>query len=249
VVHEPGLVVDSSPTQFGQMGLLLADSPTSFIFRHPKTSEQALVDGAEKTWKFLDMDDNAGEVMASIVVSGIGGLLTALFTGVPEREIEAAEKRMLRELSQNTLLCSISNRLQTLLEIRGSPALVLVPSELATNLAGQTNRDYSVLNALGIDSVMELAIQHQGFQARHNGNPPMTLEAAIALHITRVSDGTLLFSRSLRYRGHQHRFTGWADENGKKFRSELNRAGRIIASNILDEILSRQRHPTQASVP
>jgi hypothetical protein len=54
----------------------------------------------------------------------------------------------------------------------------------------------------------------------------------------------LLFTSPIHYRGHQHRFTHWAQDDARNFRSELRRVGRVIGRSVVDEILV----PTQANL-
>ena len=166
-------------------------------------------------------------------------------TGVSVGEIQKAENRMQQALEENPLLCGISNCVQSLLEAQGSPPLIPIPGVIANelNAAHPTNRNYHLLTAIGVDTLMEIRIERQGFLARKPGNPPMTMEAVALVYLTSVPDGTLLFTAPVHYLGHQHRFTRWADENARSFRSDLKRVGHKVGRDIVDQLFT----PTSAA--
>jgi hypothetical protein len=229
---------EASPSEFGRMGLLLPEGSGYFDFRYPRTTGQAFLHTAEETIEFTDLDDGLDEIAAGLVLSGTVGLIGSAITGVPKHQIEAAEKTLRRALEEQPLLPGITNRLHAFIDERGLSPLMVVPEDIASRLNASfpSERDYSPLLPLGIDSVMEFVVERHGFGAPERGNPPMMMEATIHIYITRVSDGTLLFSSPVEYRGHQHRFTHWAAEDARKFRGELKRAGRMVSRSIVDQV-------------
>jgi hypothetical protein len=242
ILTEAAPLDESSRSTFGRIGLLVPESSPAFVFEHPLTrnSAAAIENSAEKTWDFAEWDDGLGEMAARIIISGVGGVIGGALTGVPQRDIDAAEKDLRVVLRQSPVLPGISNRVQSFVEAQGNSALAVIPAELAAclNDAEPNDRDYSPLVPLGIDSVMEIVVEWHGFRAREGSNPLMALEAIVQVHITRVSDGALLFSGPIRYQGHQHRFTHWAQDNARNFRSELRRVGRMVGRSVVDEILA-----------
>ena len=238
VTSPPVGVREARPSDFGRIGLLLPNGARPFDFRYPRTTGEAFFHTAEKTWKTSDLDDGVGEILAGIVLSGTAGLIGAAITGVPKQEIEAAERTLRRALDEDPLLFGITNRLHEFIDERGLPPLMILPEDIAARLSASfpSERDYSPLLPLRIDSVMEFVVQRHGFAAPGRGNPPMTMEATIQIHITRVSDGVLLFSSPIQYHGHQHRFMHWAAEDARKFRNELKRASRMVGLSIVDQM-------------
>jgi len=245
--YSPGrarIVSDVTPAEepvrstFGRVGLFLPEAPSGFVFRYPRNVSETIVHTAEKTWKGLDLDHGAEEVVTGLVVSGFVGLFSGFFFGVPQHDIEQAERELQKALRETPLQPSISSRVQSYLEAHGQPALQVIPPEIAAelNATALTNRDYRTLAGLGIDSLMEIVVEQHGFDAEGRGNPPMTVQASVQIYITRVSDGTVLFNSPLEYRGHKHRFLSWAEDDARKFRGELRRAGRVVAQSIVQQV-------------
>jgi hypothetical protein len=239
-------VEESVRSNFGRVGLLLPEFSPAFVFQFPRNIGEAMENAAEKTWEFGDWDDGVDDFAAGLFISGLFGVIGGAITGVPQQEMDAAEKELRLGLRENPLLLGISNRVQSFVKAQGHPPLVIVPPELAAalNSADLATRDYRPLVPLGIDSVMEIVVERHGFQARESSNPSMTMEAIFHVHITRVSDGALLFTTPIHYQGHKHRFTEWAEDDARKFRSELRRVGRMVGRGVVEQVLI----PTRAGL-
>jgi len=231
VLNEPMPLPQSVRTTFGRVGLLPPESDPRTSFRYPDNTGTAMVRAAEKTWKHIDLDDGAGEIVAGLFVSSVAGVIGGFFTGLPQREIDAGEKELHRALQEVPLLPGIHKQVLTLSQTEGSPSLITVPEQLFAELRaqGETNRDYRSLSKLGIDSVMEIAVYRQAFRANDRINPPMTFDTSIHVYVTRVSDGATLFVLPLDYRSRSYRFKEWAAQDARKFRAELKRIQRVDA--------------------
>ncbi len=229
---------ESVRSSFGRVGILLVDRGPTFNFKYPKSTADATVDIAESTWKSGDYDDGVGDFVAGLVFSGTVGLIGGAVAGVPQSAIVEAEELMREALRQQPVVAEISGRIQTCFDQRGQPAPIVIPAELATNLVATTldERDYSTLSPLGIDSVMEIAVDWHGFATTDQGNPPMSMEANVWVNITRMSDKAVLFTSPVHYHGHQHRFRCWASEDARRFRSELRRIGRMVGQSVVEQV-------------
>lgn len=229
---------ESVRSSFGRVGILLADRGPTFDFHYPRTTAEATADIAESTWKAGDYDDGLDDFAAGLVFSGTVGLIGGAMFGISEPMIADAEGVMRDALQQQPVLAEISGRIQSCFDQRGQPAPIVIPMEFATNLATATleERDYSKLGALGIDSVMEIAVDCHGFRTPDPGNPPMTMEANVTVNITRISDKSVLFASPVHYHGHQHRFLCWASEDARRFRSELRRIGRMVGQSVVEQV-------------
>ena len=237
VLNEPMPLPQSVRTTFGRVGLLPPESDPRTSFHYPDNTSTAMVRAAEKTWKHIDLDDGAGEIVAGLFVSSVAGVVGGYLTGLPQREIDAGEMELRRALREVPLLPGIHDQVMMLLQKQGNPSLIAVPEQMFATLRarGETNRDYRSLSRLGIDSVMEIAVYRQAFRANDRINPPMSFDASIHVYVTRVSDGTTLFVSPLDYRSHSYRFKEWAAQNAKKFRAELKRIQRVIAEAIIEQ--------------
>jgi hypothetical protein len=145
---------------------------------------------------------------------------------------------MRQALKQQPLMAEISSRIQARFEQRGEAPPVVIPPELAGELATTPleERDYYSLTALAIDSVMEISVEWHGFMKADTGNPPMMMEAIVNVQISRVSDGALLFSSPIHYHGHKHRYTCWAEQDARRFKSELRRIGRMVGQGVVEQV-------------
>ena len=220
----------------GRVGLLFHDRAPAFTFRYPRTVGDAMVNSAEKTWDFIDLDDGADEIVAGLLVSGMAGIIGGAITGVSAADIQRAEQVMQRALQEHSIVNGISNQIQFSFADRGRPSPIIIPHELAAGLAEAEpdQRDYGPVKALGVDSVMELVVASYGFRARERSNPPMALEAAVVVRVTRLSDTNTLVHSVIRYHGHQHRFMRWAAEDALQFKSDLKRIGRMVGRNAVE---------------
>ena len=229
---------DSVRSSFGRVGLLLVDRGTPFSFQYPRNGTEATVDIAKSTWKEGDYDDGVDDFVAGLIFSGTVGLIGGAVVGVPQSSIVAAEEVMRQSLQQQPVIAEISSRIQTCFDQRGQPAPIVIPPEFAADLAEEDpdKRDYCALSSLDIDSVMEIAVEWHGFRTPGTSNPPMTMEATVRVHITRVSDGAVLFASPVHYHGHQHRFRCWAAEDARRFRSELRRIGRMVGQSVVEQV-------------
>ena len=241
IVSQAAPLDESTRSSFGRVALLVTEHDAGFGFRHPLNKAHAVGNAAVKTWDTLyaeDEDLGLDGLLFSWIVSGVSGVFGGLATGVPQSEIDAAEKQLSVVLKENPLLPGISNRLQFVLQRRGSQPLVEIPSVIAAELNATLpeDRDYRPLHAIGVDTLVEIRVVQHGFEAKEQANPPMIAEAKAHVEITRVPDGTTVFSGPIHYRGHQHRFTKWADEDAKRFRSELKRTERVIGRSIADQV-------------
>lgn len=239
IVSQAIPVEESTRSSFGRVGLLLPESRPGFGFRYPMNTKRAMGHAAEKTWDTIsDEEDGFADFLLDGVISGVFGVFGGLATGVPQHEIDAAEKQMWQVLKENSLLHGISNRVQTFIQTQGSPPLIEIPEVIAVELRAveRTNRNYQLLTAIGIDTLIEISLNRHNFQAEERSNPPMKMEAVAEVDITQVWDGAPLFNNRIEYSGHQHRFTEWAAEDARRFRSELKRAGRVIARSIVDQV-------------
>src|SRR5262249_37518801 len=150
----------------------------------------------------------------------------------------AAMQRALRDQPLPEALC------RQLLEVANRsarPRVVNVPPGQAAPILAQsvTNRDYRSLAGLGIDSVLEIRIERQRFKADESApNPPMSFDATVIVYITRIDDGTLLFAGPLEYCSRKRRFCEWGGEEAKHFRKELNRAQRVLAGMMFEQLFS-----------
>jgi hypothetical protein len=78
----------------------------------------------------------------------------------------------------------------------------------------------------------------QWFEDAYGLNPALTYSAKVEVDVTRVSDGALLHSGHLDYRGHQMRFTEWAANDAQAFRAETERARRAFAWAIMEQLFA-----------
>ena len=240
IVSQAAPLDESARSSFGRTGLLLSRHDAGFGFAYPMNKAHAVGNAAAKTWDTLydDTDPGLDGFLFGLVVSGVSGVIGGMATGVPQSEIDAAEKQLASVLKENPLLPGISNRLQFVLQKRGLGPLVEVPPLLADELNSvfPDDRNYLPLSAIGIDTLIEVRVDQHSFAAKEHANPRMTAEAKARVEIRSVPDGTLLFSGPIHYRGHQYRFREWAADDAKKFRSELKCTERVIGRTIADQV-------------
>ena len=85
---------------------------------------------------------------------------------------------------------------------------------------------------------ISVRVSGQWFEPADGFNPPLIYSASVHLDVMRVSDGAVLHSGHLDYRGHQMRFTEWAANDAKAFRAETERARRAFAWAVMEQLFA-----------
>ena len=185
-----------------------------------------------------ELKDDAGSFVVSLLVGHValfGGALGGMFAGVPEAEIQRGEKMLRAAHAERSPDARLGQELQAIAERQHAPNFIVLPPEFNASRAGETNWPPAALPP-GVDSVLRCRVVDQQFIGRRGVNPPMTFALNVELQVRRATDGAVLYSRELDYRGARRRFTAWAEEDARRFRHEMTRASKILATVIAEQL-------------
>lgn len=248
IINEPAPLPETTRASFGMVAMLPTGSTPEFGFTHPATPTEAMLPIAASTFSVLsssaDGDRNlreaAGKIALAVLLSGTVGVIGGVITGVPEEKLKECEATMRQALQEQPLEPAIQSRLQHVAAKVRFSNLISVPASAAAklNLQSATNRDYRALASVGFDSLLSVRVSGQWFEDANGLNPALTYSARVDVDVIRVSDGAVLHSGHLDYRGHQMRFTEWAANDAKAFRAETERARRAFAWAIMEQLFA-----------
>jgi hypothetical protein len=248
IINEPAPLPETTRANFGVVAMLPTGSAPEFGFKHPATPTEAMLPIAAATFNVLasgeDGDHNlrevAGRIAIGLLVSGTVGVIGGIITGVPDEKLKECEATMRQALQEQPLEPAIQSRVQQMAGKARFSGLIPVPASAAAKLNWQsaTNRDFRALTNAGCDSLLTVRVLGQWFEDAHGLNPALTYSARVDVDVIRVSDGTVLHSGHLDYRGHQMRFTEWAANDAKAFRAETERARRAFAWAIMEQLFA-----------
>ena len=248
IINEPAPLPEKTRASFGVVALLPSGSAPEFQFTHPATPTEAMLPIAATTFNVLKEDaegdrnlrEAAGKIALAVLISGTVGVIGGLMVGVPEEVLKECEASMREAVQEQPLEPAIRSRVQQVAAKARCSGLVSVPASAAAKLDLQsvTNRDFRALGNLGFDSLLSVRVSGQWFEQADGFNPPLTYAASVHLDVMRVSDGAVLHSGHLDYRGHQMRFTEWAANDAKAFRAETERARRAFAWAVMEQLFA-----------
>lgn len=244
IVNEPMPVSPAQRSSFGVIGVLPADLAAHFEFGLPASpGEAADVIGARAFISLADtsMESDEGrrgrqmeEIAFSAALADVIGAFGGVLAGVPEGDVKRAQSAMSQALHDNPLEPGVETRLERLAAKKHCPNLVPVPETVRAWLKGNAVRKENLpaLSGSGIDSVLCLQAEGERFVPGGGLNPPMAVDINLRLQIVRVTDGRVLFDKTLVYQGNRQIFTNWGAHKARLFRTELLMAQRTFAAVI-----------------
>jgi hypothetical protein len=173
----------------------------------------------------------------SMVVRDAIGTARGIVPAATATEIESAIRRAMTALdAQDALARQLSKLLEAEVRVR------LVAASGAGPEVPDALPDYAQLRGAGIDTVIETAITDIGFDGciTHDWEckPPLVVHLFMRgrVRAVRVADGAVLYERPLEYLSGNHEPTYWLAESGRLLGEEFERAYRVLAERVYDEL-------------
>jgi hypothetical protein len=186
-----------------------------------------------------EFNQEVASLAFSSLAAGLVGVVGGLFAGVPEAEIQRSEASLRLALAERPLEAGVHEQMVKLVRRHATNHVVLSSADAALlNLASATNRNLAALAGRGLDSVLWVRVDYQRFDHAKGVNPPMTFASGVSLQVLRVSDGALLHTSFLDYRGRRKKFTEWAAQDAKSFRAELSRASQFLGAAAVEKLFA-----------
>lgn len=204
--------------------------------------------------------------LAWIAAGGIAGQMIGNSTAVSPKRFRAANLTLHNAIAELNLQESVRRSVETQVAGKCQLPVRLVPkpfppgqeSEYAqmagvmcATLAwlphGQSAAQY--LAAQGVDTVLEIQLVHPGLVGHGVVNPRLHVAVTGRARLLSVPEGEELASVPIRYRGPARRFTQWAADNARAFRTEIDRCAEELAAQCVSNVLAANTTAGQHACP
>jgi len=188
-----------------------------------------------------------------IVAGGLVGEAAGKVEGVPRRRLATADDALDRAVTESDMQEELRNQVRQLVGEQSGARVVLVKKPLPEGVGpefarlscvrcgtlawlpkGQTAQDY--LASQGIDTALEIQILNSGLKGKGGVNPSLALSFDVRASLVRVRDGRELASVPLKFQSKKHKFTGWAANDARLLREEIQRCNQTVAEEIVRQI-------------
>jgi hypothetical protein len=263
--HSPKTVSEEMRGQFGRIGIVSVPSTPKIQF-HPefakgcfsgagKGAGMGSVAGALAGLYFLGLGGGSlpsscnreecvvilviGAAVIAIggVVGGVTGGIKGAVNAVPREEAQKIEvtiktafdgiciqKAMAASVFENSL--ELPNYVFVLLDEEGP--IISKPC------------DFTWLNKVGIDTVLELNVKGCGFREGRGENPVIALFMKVHTRLIRTKDRNEIYSREFEYKSSKHPSADWFDMDARLLREEINNCFKELPRQIVEELFGRR---------
>jgi len=207
-----------------------------------------------------------GDGLPIIVAGGLIGQAAGKVAGVPRRKLTTADDALDRAVAESDMQEQLRTQVRQLVGERSGGRVVLVKKPLPEGVGpefarlscvrcgtlawlpkGQSAQNY--LTSQGIDTALEIQILNSGLKGNGGVNPSLALSVDVRASLVRVRDGRELASVPLKYKSKRHKFTGWAANDARLLREEIERCNQTVAEEIAKEIFNKPLPGTLREAP
>ncbi len=246
IINEAAPLPPEVRARFGTIGVLPVRAATNAYFYPPPNRAEVFDRVAGKAFDSTynhtsgrGVDGFASKITASTIAAVTGGTLASIIKGVPPEEFERSQAALRKALAEESLSDGIQRQLVDAMTATRLPN-VLVLSDAAVAKAKVDGRlnDLSALASQGVHSVLEIRVAEVSFELKTGFNPDIAFSPQVVATLRSVADGSVLYSRYFEYRGEQRKFTTWAADDARAFRTEVGLASREFARAILEQLMT-----------
>lgn len=94
--------------------------------------------------------------------------------------------------------------------------------------------DYCSLANKGVDTVLEIAVLEAGLVGSGEIYPDLQVFVSSRTRLIRAVDGEELYAAKVTYKGAMQWYSAWAEENGQRFREELNNGCERLSNRVVE---------------
>ena len=98
--------------------------------------------------------------------------------------------------------------------------------------------DYCSLANNGVDTVLEISVLKAGLAGSGEIYPDVQVFVTSRTRLIRAADGEELYAATVTYKGAMHWYSAWADENGKRFREELENSCERLSARAVEVLFA-----------
>jgi hypothetical protein len=238
-------------------------------WQRPQTRAEANADALrEVEWMFDGLNKHPNVVVAVSAATvalpiSLWKQTVATARGVQPQSLRKAEARLSQVAARTQPHEQLALQLAQCLIPQTSQHVLLVnhsaPSEPASAAALSRRSSHGPDNSLPQDQTVnrhlpsqdaDLALEIDVRSARLDGdagiNPKLALCVEAQATLVRRSDGEVLYSQPVRYRGNARTLLSWAAREAKPFRSELQHCYTQMSSALVKQLLERGMVPDNA---
>lgn len=173
---------------------------------------------------------NLGGVVSAIVLAPIFALAGGAYGAIvaePASNVEEANRLLRQAISELNLQESLRERTVQVGRLETDIPYVVLPAESSVNARA--------MDSLPVNTILVVQITYVTLEdGKGSVNPALRLVLKAQAQLIRKTDGNTLYVLSSEFRGMRHTFREWAAEEGKLFRSELDRGLQDIAVHIIE---------------
>jgi hypothetical protein len=268
IINEPAPLPNSVRMKFGVMAVLPATSSFAFELARPSTKGEAMVHLHQKTFDTVrrsserdyepedrinfrtgeiesrtvpierQLEQNLASLLVSSLVSDVVGVFGGMLLGVPKNDVEEGQRALRKAVAEHTIENRFNTSVGKRVARRNLSNVVIRAASVTTNQAGLPAPQRELLAGEGYDSVLLTELLEQRFVDISGVNPLMTFAAGLSVQVVRVSDGTVIHSGFLDYRGRRMRFKDWTGRDARQYRREMSHAGEALAAALTEQLFS-----------
>ena len=173
----------------------------------------------------------------SVAGGAIGGLSGSVVGAVRAESTETvihSEEVLRKAFASLNMQDALRDHVAQAGQSRTRQRIIVVPAVGPASPEGQF--DCVPLAKQGIDTVVAVGLTEAALSGPWDVNPPLTLSLQAQAQVIRTVDGKELWTISINSQGNGHIFSEWAADNARLLHEDLDRANRMLADRIVDEI-------------
>lgn len=184
----------------------------------------------------LESQDPLG-LLIGIALAPVGAVVGCIYgtvEGVTSKQRRRAEKAINKAISDLKIQATMGNYVLQAARLQTVGRVVLLDGQGPKTPEGKV--DYSFLSNKGVDTVLEITVPDFGLMAEKGINPPLAFFMDLTATLIRTKDGSVLYTRKLKYRSARLKFTKWAATGAKPLKDAFDRCYRSLAEKIVEEV-------------
>lgn len=175
-------------------------------------------------------------------VAGLVGGVAGAVTAPSAEQVAASEAAMARVFEVRTIQESVRHSVEEAALAAGIELRQLPEQEIR---AAAATKDYRLLAALGIDTVLETTLRKAGTTGS-GLNDPVTAYMEVHVRLVDTASNSERYSTDYLYQGRRLDLASWSANQAKPLIDELNRGYRTLGNHISESIFSLYTFPDRA---
>ena len=252
--------VSFSPPDSGQIGLYSTTARAPFVMQHPLTKDDAASEAMENLQYSMDELYNSRNSVVQLTACAVAVPLSlwyqtvGLIRGISTRSYDSSDAQLRLATQQAkpsqdlayAVAQQLAPRTSQQVALNGMPLSKPAPGESqwirCAVPAGPTESGMPKTRnsqSLGTeqDTTVEIEVLKNALTGDGGTNPSLSLCVEAQATVKRASDGAVLYSFPVHYRGEKRKFAKWAAHGAELFRQELQRSYQEMGNTIANRLV------------